>query len=190
MIRQIPAYLFRPFDRREPAGDGVSPSHRLLARALSRHTGLPTEAFGEPALTPRGKPRYSAFPDLHFSISHSGELWLCAVGDRPLGLDVQRILTARRAESIARRFFHPEERAFLAAAGDPDAFFTVWTAKESYVKYTGQGIDGNFAAFAAADADGLLSAVGDACLTPLAPAPGYAACLCTPFPAEVILMEL
>ncbi len=59
-----------------------------LARlALSEGTALAPGALAF-AQTPEGKP-YAVGLDRHFSLSHSGELVLCAVADFPVGADVQ-----------------------------------------------------------------------------------------------------
>ena len=50
---------------------------------------------------------------------------------------------AVRFRKMAHRFFHPVEADFV----DADSylrFFGVWAARESFVKYTGQGIDATF----------------------------------------------
>ena len=77
-----------------------------------------------------------------FSVSHSGPYWACVVADRPVGLDIQ-MHKGGRLEDIAGRFFHEKEAAWLKVQGI-EHFFDVWTAKESYVKWTGQGIDRYF----------------------------------------------
>lgn len=109
--------------------------------------------------TPRGKPFLPHFPDLHISVSHSGEWYICAISNQPVGIDLQKhaLLHSETQEQaliryckIARRFFHPSEADFVDA--DPkNRFFPVWTAKESYVKYTGQGMDQYYDAFCVLD---------------------------------------
>ena len=86
---------------------------------------------------------------MHFSLSHAGSWALCAVSDRPAGCDVERL--GRGDPRIPGRFFHPEERAALEAAGDPakwDRLFgRIWTRKESYLKATGEGISAPLSGF-------------------------------------------
>ena len=53
---------------------------------------------------------------------------------------------------IANRFFHFDEIDALDA-DTVSAFYNIWTAKEAYVKYTGDGIDGDFSAFCIFDLD-------------------------------------
>ncbi len=94
--------------------------------------------------TPRGKPEFKQ-EGAFLSISHSGKYWLLGLAHIPLGVDVQQPRPAR-FEAIARRFFHPEETAYLASTAYRE-FYTIWTQKESYVKLTGTGIDSGFRHF-------------------------------------------
>ena len=102
--------------------------------------------------THRGKPYFPYQPKLHFSISHSGEYWACAMADQPIGLDLQEHVTrkdetpeiaAARYGKMAQRFFHPKEAEYVKQ-DSYRRFFEIWAARESYVKYTGQGIDDHF----------------------------------------------
>ncbi len=110
-----------------PRGD-LSPHEAvrsLLKDAVSCYAGIPLPEISK---TDRGKPFFPELPDLFFSLSHSGSLVLCAVGDSPCGADVQepRVLSDR----LLRRCFSPEE----LAAADPAA---LWCLKESFIKMNG-----------------------------------------------------
>jgi len=72
-----------------------------------------------------------------FSISHSGDYILLAVDDREIGADVE--LIDPRHETLADRVCLPDERNWLHGRG-ADAFFAVWTLKESMMKLTGRGM--------------------------------------------------
>ncbi len=107
----------------------------------------------------QGKPYIRELPQLHFSISHSGEYWVCAFSDAPLGLDLQRhtgLATPdskqkmSNGEKLARRFFHPSEIAWLNRHGY-DQFERIWACKESYVKYTGVGLRNGLDYFSVVD---------------------------------------
>lgn len=88
-----------------------------------------------------GKPFLEGQPQFHFSISHSGAYAALAYGHGELGLDVQVIEEKRVSYAFARRFFTEEETAFLARQSDfAHGFFRIWTAKESYIKYLGTGL--------------------------------------------------
>lgn len=86
-----------------------------------------------------GKPHLRDYPDVHFSISHSGIYVACAVADRPVGVDVQMITEYK--PNIADRVCSKAELAKIVASNDPAAEFTkIWTRKEAYAKWTGKGI--------------------------------------------------
>lgn len=76
-----------------------------------------------------------------FNLSHSGDYIVCAISEREVGVDIEKIGNARLA--VAKRFFHPEEIRKLD--GEPiecrdDLFFTYWSVKESFLKYIGTGL--------------------------------------------------
>ena len=104
------------------------------------------------ARTERGKPYFPHASHLQFSISHSGTYWACALSDQTLGLDLQERERPKnqtpeellaRHQKLANRFFHPVEAEFVSQPCRHN-FLTVWTAREAYVKHTGQGIDKHF----------------------------------------------
>lgn len=102
------------------------------------------------------------------SLSHSGDYAVCAVSDRPVGVDIQRIVPVRFG--MLRRFFAKEEACAFqkryelqkcktgrarctdpAAAGDERSavflpgevaheFLRLWTVKESCMKLVGTGL--------------------------------------------------
>jgi len=87
--------------------------------------------------------------NIHFSISHSGDYWICAVGRLRIGADIQEVKPAGNM-AVAKRFFHPAEYEYLVKNKEK-GFFDIWTAKESYVKYTGTGISNDFSKFSVID---------------------------------------
>jgi 4'-phosphopantetheinyl transferase len=98
---------------------------------------------------PGGKPYFRDFPKIKFSVSHSGAWWACLVGTAEAGLDIEdlsfRKTRNHRYLSVARRFFSADEREYVRAGNDdPEAlkgrFFFVWTRKEAYLKYMGEGL--------------------------------------------------
>ena len=96
------------------------------------------------AATGTGKP-VLGWPatDLHFSVSQSGDIGVCAVGrDHPIGVDVERIRTGV-VDTLASGVCTPNERAALTEIR-PEvreaAFFTLWTHKEALVKADGRGL--------------------------------------------------
>ena len=91
-----------------------------------------------------GCPRLRLHPEWHFSLSHSGEWGVCALAESPVGIDVER-QRAVQAERLAERYFSPQEATWLKTLTESErqqAFFRLWTAKESVLKAQGVGLSG------------------------------------------------
>ncbi len=150
------------------SGKWLSAGAGLLLDDMLREHGL-REHDMQYIVGDHGKPALAGLPSLHFNISHSGMLVACAVGDKPVGVDVQTIVNVRR--SLVDYTMSKEEIAQLdALPGDEQQrlFFTqLWTIKESYTKATGTGIGHEFPAFRIDD-DGTIVP-----LKPLAPAASF-----------------
>lgn len=108
----------------------------LLAFALRAH-GLSPERQNF-VLGPYGKPALESGA-LCFSLSHAGDLALCAVSERELGADVARPVTCQAR--LAARICAPAELRWLDEQADADtAFSTLWARKESLLKAAGLGV--------------------------------------------------
>ncbi|GBF81467.1 4-phosphopantetheinyl transferase [Aphanothece sacrum FPU1] len=83
---------------------------------------------------------------LEFNVSHSEELALYGITrDRLIGVDVEYNSPIPDAEQLAKRFFCPQEYEIIRPLTSPEkeqTFFQLWTAKEAYLKATGEGISG------------------------------------------------
>ena len=95
-----------------------------------------------------GKISFADSPHVHFNISHSGDVAMCAVSGCPVGVDVQ--VERDFNEDICYRYFLPREADYVLDETDPckkkDNFFRIWTLKEAYAKMTGGGL-GEFRKF-------------------------------------------
>ena len=123
-----------------------------------------------------GKPYFPQSPHIHFSISHSGAYWAAAFGGQPLGLDIQRH-EARNHLALAKRWYHREEYAAVEQKGSA-CFFDIWSAKESLVKCSGEGVSPSFSAFSVLKNGVIAERCGPWQLKLLHLADGYSACLC------------
>ena len=88
-----------------------------------------------------GKPYLVEYPELHFSLSHSGTWVVCALSSSPVGIDVEEIKSMDLDNSAP--YFTCSEHSDLLSKAPADRlghFFNLWTAKESYVKMTGAGL--------------------------------------------------
>lgn len=121
----------------------------ILTRHLfCRQTGLAGERF-VPQKNEQGKPYLPQSPDFCYNVSHSGQYVVCAVDDRPVGVDVER--QGRERPRVAARFFTPYEQEALSRLTEESQriarFYQLWTLKESYLKFTGQGFSLSCASF-------------------------------------------
>lgn len=112
-----------------------------LRQLLARYLGVRPDAV-ELVQEPDGKPALCG-AELHFNVSHSGELGLIAVSPRRVGVDVEELREVPNAPGLVERFFGPEESQQFA--GLPEAlklagFFRGWTCKEALLKAVGTGI--------------------------------------------------
>lgn len=113
-------------------------SYLLLCQALKEEYGIeekPTFVIGE-----HGKPSLLEFPYIHFNLSHCSNAIACAVGDTPIGIDVES--TERKiSDALVRHTMSPQEQEEIA--GNPIRFFRLWTQKEALVKLRGTGLQDN-----------------------------------------------
>lgn len=126
---------------------------------------LGTEENGKPIFAE--KPQNSAQNicpyNIHFNLSHSGHYVVCAVGNRPVGIDIEGERKIKL--STAKRFFSPAEFQWVCTGMNQmqqeknidflqeaalserlmtkdmeERFLRIWTMKEAYSKVTGIGI--------------------------------------------------
>jgi 4'-phosphopantetheinyl transferase len=114
-------------------------SRAMLRALLAEHTGRPALSF-ELSADERGKPECAGGPAV--SISHSGDIVVCAVFDGgEVGIDIEFPGRPRNISGIAERYFSAGEAEWLANQ-PPDRFYMLWVLKEAWLKATGTGISG------------------------------------------------
>lgn len=129
----------------------------FLRRVLADYVDVPparisyrTSAMGRPELEP-------SF-GIAFSASHADGLAVVAVArERLVGADLERLRPIADALDLARRLFTRGEYDYLeslAEAKRSEAFLTLWTRKESYVKAVGAGMSMPFDGFEVLDPGG------------------------------------
>ena len=78
--------------------------------------------------TEHNKPYFPTLPGLHVNWSHSGPFVLCALGNAPVGVDIEVIRP--RTASLPRYALTASEYAQYQADGaDWPAFYALWTRK-------------------------------------------------------------
>jgi len=106
-----------------------SEEKRLIIRCVHDYTGI--YAIEPNIITGKnGKPDFDSCA--HFNMSHSKDLWVCALYEDEIGVDTEFIRN-KDYTRVSRSVFEEE----------PDSnteFFRKWCRKESYLKYTGKGL--------------------------------------------------
>ena len=109
----------------------------LLNEVLQKSFGL---SDTELTVNEYGKPSLKNNPDLHFNLSHSGDIAILTVSDTPCGVDIESTARPHEAMGVANRFFSRNEYAAMMLSANPnEAFCRLWTLRESYVKMRGKG---------------------------------------------------
>ena len=131
-----------------------------------------------------GKPCFEGC-DAFFSLSHSAGTVAVCVSKDPVGLDIERI--QKKNDRIKERLFTPAEAEYIDSSSDPDlAFFEIYTAKESYMKYTGMGFALPMSRF---EIETPLFCIKDVPITKLAFG-GYRGALCGSYEAELCFADV
>lgn len=120
-------------------------AHGLLREMLGAYDRRPAELLefdvgthGKPALVTADRAR-----PLHFNLSHSGDHLLVGIAREELGVDLEVIRPGLQFLRLADRYFTPAEAETLRSvpkSQQPEAFYTLWTRKEAYVKALGTGL--------------------------------------------------
>ena len=86
-----------------------------------------------------GKPQVAGCEGLHFNLSHTGNYAVAVFSDASVGIDIEHRRTLK--QSLLDKCCTEEEQAWIQSQPDKEmAFVRLWTAKESYVKWSGEGI--------------------------------------------------
>lgn len=107
---------------------------RLCRKAVSDFCGVSPEKI-EFKKNKYGKPFAKDF-SVHFSISHSGDMVVCAVSDKKVGIDIEKIKPFN--PKAAERFATEKELEYIRST--ENGFFEMWTLKEAYFKCIGTGL--------------------------------------------------
>ncbi len=98
-----------------------------------------------------GKPYLEDGPE--FSLSHAGQWIGLAIGERPIGLDIEG---GRKFQDKAVKKFHPQEQEWYEQLPEEEqeaGFYRLWTGKESYGKRDGRGLAMDLAGFSIFEKD-------------------------------------
>lgn len=138
LLTKMPAYRqqkVRSFifakDRRLALAAGVLLAYGLQDLRMSEHRDVLLGENGKPYLA----------DNLHFNLSHSGSKAVCSFSDHEVGVDIEQILPVD--DALIEHVSVASEQAYLfelEPEAQRQAFFDLWTAKESYMKFRGTGL--------------------------------------------------
>ena len=126
-------------ERKKRADRYLRPQDKLrcvTAEALLR-AALGTDAF-RIQKNEFGKPSVIDHENFHYNLSHSGRYVVLAWGDAEVGVDVEEHCAKTDITAIAKQCFAIDEQEYVGQS--IRRFYEVWTGKESYLKYTGEGL--------------------------------------------------
>lgn len=88
-----------------------------------------------------GKPYIKGYQNFNFNISHSEDFVVCAIDEKPVGIDIEKI-NKIKYEEICEGFFSICENDYIKKSLDNrlSRFYEIWTLKESFIKLCGKGL--------------------------------------------------
>lgn len=141
--QRVDSFRFEYDKKRTVAGE------MLARKAVSEWCNVAPESIVFDK-TKHGKP-FAKDLDVEFNISHSEDVVVCAVDNKPIGIDIEFIRPVDL--QIAKRIFNDNEMEYLFGKAPSSAdfckttdneiisrFFELWTKKEAYAKCIGTGI--------------------------------------------------
>ncbi|MDC8104856.1 4'-phosphopantetheinyl transferase superfamily protein [Chryseobacterium sp. B21-037] len=78
--------------------------------------------------------------NLHFNISHAGNLVICCINESPVGIDVEYINQEADYEEFKFQMTSGELEKIHFSEDKVQSFFTYWTEKEAVIKAHGKGM--------------------------------------------------
>lgn len=88
-----------------------------------------------------GKPSVKEIPNLEFSLSHTGQIAVCAISDKAIGVDIE---LKNRCDSWDEERCNRFKEKIASVQESSMDLITLWTRKESMLKAKGMGIFHSF----------------------------------------------
>jgi len=100
-------------------------------------------ALPEFCYSPEGKPFLTNYPSVYFNLSHCHDAVICCISDSEVGVDIETV--GQYDDELSKAICNDEEYQWVTASSDmvqrAKRFTSLWTQKESIVKWRGTGID-------------------------------------------------
>lgn len=112
-------------------------AYQLLKKGLREEYDINVNPLFE--YNEHGKPSIVGHPEIFFNMSHCKYAVVCAISDKPVGIDVESIREYK--EGLVNYTMNDEEILEIESAEIPaSAFIRLWTMKEATMKLIGTGI--------------------------------------------------
>lgn len=112
-------------------------AYQLLKQGLREEYDITDNPIFE--YNEHGKPSIVGHPEIFFNLSHCKEAVVCAISDKPIGVDVECIREAK--ESLINYTMNEEEKQMISDSDNTSStFIRLWTMKEATSKLVGTGI--------------------------------------------------
>ena len=114
----------------------------MLSEALRHDYGIADELLFDYGF--HGKPTLNGHGNIHFNLSHCRKGILCVVDETsPVGCDIETVVDTINPNLIDN-YFSLSEKTYIQCSNSPlTAFTELWTRKEAFLKYTGDGLTDN-----------------------------------------------
>ncbi|MBF2057914.1 MAG: 4'-phosphopantetheinyl transferase superfamily protein [Cyanobacterium sp. T60_A2020_053] len=115
----------------------------LLKIILANHLKINPQDI-EFSYTIKGKP-FLTNSALNFNLSHTEDMVIYAISEKIIGIDIEKNDKILKHEELAERFFCPSEYQLIKQINQDkkaELFYQFWTAKEAFLKATGEGLSG------------------------------------------------
>lgn len=89
------------------------------------------------------KPYFLNETNLHFNLSYSGDLAICALSNHPIGIDIEKINPNINLENYKSVFVEKIWDNIFTSDTPLLSFYTHWTLMEAVIKADGNGITGS-----------------------------------------------
>lgn len=115
--------------------------YSLLKNYLINH-GFDQNELSHISYHKNQKPFFTNLSQIHFNLSYSNELVVCAFSDQPIGIDIEKINQSINLDNFKSVFSENIWNKIVYAPTPIETFYQYWTQMEAVIKADGLGITG------------------------------------------------
>ena len=115
--------------------------YSLLKNYLIHH-GFDQNELSQISYHKNKKPFFTNLPQIHFNLSYSKDLVVCAISDQPIGIDIEKINQDINLDNYKSVFSENMWKKIISSPTPIETFYQYWTQMEAVMKADGLGITG------------------------------------------------